>query len=74
MYCHLILLELLDEGVHRLLRPLLLLVPLLPAQQLLDCGRGEGEQGVQSRHFVRGDLPFTSQFMCLSAKILKYRA
>uniref|UniRef100_A0A147BU34 Uncharacterized protein n=1 Tax=Ixodes ricinus TaxID=34613 RepID=A0A147BU34_IXORI len=46
------LLQLLDERVHRLLGPFLLLIPLLPAQQLLHRGAREREEAVQRGHGV----------------------
>ena len=46
----LIFLQLLDQSINSLLSPLLLLIPLLPSQQLLHCRRGEGEEGVETGH------------------------
>ena len=46
-------LQLFHEGVDGLLGPFLLLVALLPAEQLLDCWRREGEEGVEAGHDAR---------------------
>lgn len=40
-----LLLQFLHQRVHGLFRPLLLLVPLFPAEQALHRRAGEGEQG-----------------------------
>ena len=47
------LLQLFHEGVDGLLGPFLLLVALLPAQQLLDRWRREGEERVEAGHDAR---------------------
>ena len=47
------LLQLFHEGVDSLLGPFLLLVALLPAQQLLDRWRREGEERVEAGHDAR---------------------
>ena len=44
------LLQLFHEGVDGLLGPFLLLVALLPAEQLLDRWRREGEERVEAGH------------------------
>lgn len=40
-----LLLQFLHQRVHSLFRPLLLLIPLFPAEQALHCRAGEGEEG-----------------------------
>lgn len=58
----LLLLQLLDESVHSLLCPLLLLVALLPAQEALHRRAGEGKQR-RDVHPVRANTHRTARFL-----------
>jgi len=64
------LLQLLHQGVHCLLSPLLLLVALLPAQQALDSRRGEGEEGVDASSHSRHHKAVKCLFLFFTSQTL----
>jgi len=64
------LFQLLDESVDRFLRPLLLLVALLPPKQLLHGGRGKGEERVEGRHDGRCVVVTSSSKVSLTLSLL----
>lgn len=68
------LLELLNEGIHSLFRPLFLLISLFPAQQPFHSWTGEGEEGRDGCSGVHHAMDFSQSLGQICFKSLQPRS